>query len=400
MVDLPDRLLMPALVNAHTHLDLTHMGPRPFDRGAGFVGWIKEVIKGRRSEPDLIRESMRRGLELSALGGVAAVGDIVGAPATGPSEVGAEVCAHDGMAGRSFIEFFGIGKGAGRGLARAREALARVAPCASDRWEAGLSPHATNTVGAEMYRECLLEGEVAVATHVAESVDEREFIATGRGPQRELLERLGVWEDSVLSAIGRGLTPIEHIARLLDTPQCRARRAPVMLVHLNDCSDADLDRLASLRSSGVPLWVAYCPRGSSYFGAHEHFGPHRYREMSSRGIPVALGTDSIINLGPDSFKDGISTWGEMVHLHQRDGEDAVQLLRMATVTGACALGLDPNLFTFGRHGPIAGVLSVVVKGPFRTASQELSAVLSAVGTADGNSPQFLLNGNRSCQTAT
>jgi cytosine/adenosine deaminase-related metal-dependent hydrolase len=415
VVDLPEHLLLPALVNAHTHLDLTHVGPRPFDRSGGFVGWIDVVRHERHASPVEIGASVRAGIGLLQLGGVAAVGDIAGCPSTGPTEIAAIELARSGILGTSFIEYFGIGKGRDRGPARAREAVDRCARSVRTHWRPGISPHATNTVAAEAYRRSLEEHAMPIATHVAETPEEREFIATGRGTQRDLLVRMGVWDDAIVSGgglcIGQGCSPVEHVARILDHPSARARPSPIILVHVNDCTDADLDRLAGLRASGVAIAIAYCPRSSSYFHAHEHFGPHRYREMMARGIPVALGTDSIINLGTEALTQGISTWGEMAHLHQRDaghdgpadgrrdGLDAGSLLGMATTAGARALGLDPHLFTFQRMGPIAGVLGVVVEGPASSAAGDLFAALS--GTAAGfSSPQFLLNGNKSCRTAT
>lgn len=411
VIDLPDLLLIPALVNAHAHLDLTHIGPRPFDRSGGFVGWVDVVRRERRAGPAEIAASVRTGIDLSRLGGVAAVGDIAGSPASGPTEIAAVEVARAGLQGRSFVEFFGIGKGSDRGLHRAREAVGRCTGLVRAGWRPGLSPHATNTVAGEIYRRVLEDPDIPIATHVAETPEEHEFIATGKGPQRELLERIGIWDDAIVSGgdlcIGQGNTPVGHIARVLDHPSARARRAPIILVHVNDCSDTDLDLLAGLRASGVPIVIAYCPRASSYFHAHETFGRHRYRQMQTRGIPVALGTDSIINLGADALTQGISTWGEMAHLAQRDGVhdgrgdgkrdglEAVSLLRMATTVGAQALGLDPDLFTFRRPGPIAGVLGVVVLGPGSSAVGDLSMALSAGGAAFG-SPKFLLNGNKSC----
>src|SRR5437870_2094962 len=59
---LPDSVLMPGLVNAHTHLDLTHLGPRPFDAGGGFVQWVEMIRTERETGDDLIAASVRRGI--------------------------------------------------------------------------------------------------------------------------------------------------------------------------------------------------------------------------------------------------------------------------------------------------------------------------------------------------
>ncbi|HRJ50749.1 MAG TPA: hypothetical protein PKU91_09455, partial [Phycisphaerales bacterium] len=64
VLDLGRSVVLPALVNAHTHLDLTHVGPRPFDVGAGFVGWVDMVRRERLADADAIGRSVRAGVAL------------------------------------------------------------------------------------------------------------------------------------------------------------------------------------------------------------------------------------------------------------------------------------------------------------------------------------------------
>jgi cytosine/adenosine deaminase-related metal-dependent hydrolase len=138
---------------------------------------------------------------------------------------------------------------------------------------------------------------------------------------------------------------------------------PVLLVHCNEVSDLELDILAGAQAS-----IAYCPRSSEYFGAQRRFGPHRYAEMLKRGINVALGTDSIVNLPPgaDGAAPAISTLDEIRFLYVRDGDSGGlvfprALLAMATINAARALGLDADRFTMAP-GMIEGVLSVEIGG--------------------------------------
>ncbi|HRQ74132.1 MAG TPA: hypothetical protein PLU35_13995, partial [Phycisphaerales bacterium] len=85
VVGLAGCVILPGLVNAHTHLDLTHLGPRPHDPEEGFVAWVERVRAGRRQEDDGIAESVRRGVGLCLAGGTVAVGDIAGAPGGRPT---------------------------------------------------------------------------------------------------------------------------------------------------------------------------------------------------------------------------------------------------------------------------------------------------------------------------
>ncbi|MCC6969357.1 MAG: amidohydrolase family protein [Phycisphaerales bacterium] len=342
-VSLPNRLLIPGLVNVHTHLDLTSIGPRPY--AGDFSGWLDMVRRGRPTEPSDIAAAVAEGARLSLASGVVAVGDIAGAPRGQPTLAPAEALAAAGLAGVSFLEFFAIGKGTGA-IDRIQH-LAKSAPRSIGPVRVGLQPHATGTVGLAGYRWA---GEMAargwpVSSHVAETLDERELVAKATGPQREFLQRLALWDDSLLREFARGLSPIQHLREVLE-------RAPFLLAHVNDASDADIELLARTKQS-----VAYCPRASVYFGNHAIIGPHRYRDMLAAGVNVCLGTDSIINQHPEG---GLSIWREMKLLFQRDHAPARDLLAMATVNGARALALNAEQWTFAPDRAICAVASVVV----------------------------------------
>lgn len=357
LVESPGAVLIPGLVNAHTHLDLTHIGPQPHDHLEGFVKWVDMVRARRELEPARIAASVRLGVELSRKGGVVAVGDIGGAAGGRPTAQPWRVLNETGMLGVSFVEFFAIGKALERGRQGAREAIAReieTARTARTELEAGkrrallgLQPHAPNTVGLEGYRwavKCAREHGLLLSTHLAETIEEREFIGRAAGSQRDLLERLGIWDDALLGEIGQGRHPVEHLSSVL-------REWKFVTAHVNDADDASI---ATLARTGTT--VAYCPRGSAYFGAETQFGPHRYQEMMAAGIRVALGTDSIVNL---DTPERISVLDEMRFLHRRDGVEPRTLLAMATVNGAAALGLPTSWFELRESGGrLAGLVAV------------------------------------------
>jgi cytosine/adenosine deaminase-related metal-dependent hydrolase len=361
----PGSLLIPGLVNAHTHLDLTHIGPRPFDTAAGFQGFVDTVRTNRRTNELDIAQSVRDGLALSLAGGVVAVGDIAGAALGRPTLAPFHTLREGLGLGVSFVEFFSIG----RGEAPARERISQLLHTNRQAFgtpvegvRPGIQPHAPTTVSRATFRWLLdqIAPHVPLCTHLAETAEERTFIREGRGPQREFLESLGLWDDSMLAELGQGLSPVAHLAPVLEA-------RPMLCAHVNDAGDGDLAILSRTRAS-----VAYCPRASAYFGAHERFGPHRYRDMLAAGINVCLGTDSVINLPSPCAR--LSTWDEARLLRQRDGTDAVILLRMATTHGARALGLDPALFTFSP-GPLAGLAAVPLPGRVSSAPRALEEAL-------------------------
>lgn len=354
-LDLPDRLVLPALVNAHTHLDLTHIGPVPHEPGEGFVKWVDHIRASRRDTPEGISESVRLGVDLSLAGGSAAVGDIAGAPGGRLTDTPARVLAQSPLCGVSYLEFFGIGRTAAlaaqRLTAYARDELPGLqSELTGSGVRVGLQPHAPNTVDLAVYRWAAAIAEthgLPLSTHLAETPEERQFISAATGPQRAMLERFGIWDESILDHVGRGRHPVEHLAGLLE-------RHKVLCAHLNDAPDRAIELLAA---TGTP--VVYCPRASVYFGAADHFGPHRYRDMLAAGVPVCLGTDSIVNL---DTPDRISPLDEIRLLHRRDGTDPRALLAMSTINGAKALGLEEGRFGLSE-GRIAGLLAVPAEGP-------------------------------------
>ncbi len=348
--DLPASVLTPALVNAHTHLDLTHIGPQPHDPSAGFVKWVDMVRSRRNTDPAQIAASVRRGIELSQTGGVVAVGDIAGAPAGIPNLTPYRTLQASPLRGTSYLEFFGIGTTTDKPRQLIHSALSEAVN-SNSQIRLGLQPHAPNTVDLSLYQwaaEVAQRNNLPLSTHLAETPEEHEFIAHARGPQRQFLERMGMWADSILDHIGRGEHPVRHLRELLAS-------FPFLVAHVNDADDAAIETLARTQTS-----VAYCPRASAYFAAERHFGPHRYREMLSAGVNVALGTDSIINLPARAAIHGMSTLDEARFLFQRDGTNPATLLRMATINGAAALGIDSALFRLSSESHVAGLIAVDV----------------------------------------
>ncbi len=353
----PGAVVIPGMVNAHTHLDLTHIGPRPHDSAAGFVPWIEMIRRNRQGTPDEIRSSIVRGAELSLRAGVVAVGDIAGAVEGRASLAGYDALAATPLMGVSFMEFFALGKGEERGLAALAEAIGLAEQRGLldpplPRLQLGFQPHAPYSVSptAFLAAERLIKARGRMCTHLAESVEERMLITRAAGPLRRMLEEFGLWTESLEAVFGHQVTPVEHVR------ECALNRVP-LYAHVNDASDQDL---GLLKRSGAT--VAYCPRASAYFGAERHFGPHRYREMLARGIRVALGTDSIVNLPPEAAERGISILDEMRFLHRRDGTDSKTLLAMGTVNGARALGLDTDAFGIREGSITEGLVCVPVRG--------------------------------------
>ncbi|MFG0306490.1 MAG: amidohydrolase family protein [Phycisphaerales bacterium JB040] len=351
-IRLPGSTLLPAFANAHTHLDLTGLGPRPYDpETESFDRWLSMIVRDRPTEPERVYEAVELGLRLSLAGGVVAVGDIAGQTSTPRIEPFRAMRASP-VRGVSFLEYFAIGAGETRGFRGIRESLEAHAEDLAiedpSLARLGVQPHAPYSVSARAYEDLagLLPAHTPRSTHAAETLAEREFIARGTGPQRDFLHTLGVWDDSILETLGQGDSPIRHLEPIL-----RSSGSPWLIAHANDTSDEDIRILAESGAS-----VAFCPRSHRYFGHLRDLPAHRWPDMLGAGVAACLGTDSIVNLDtPDRI-----TPLDDARLLSREGRDAATpetLLRMITQNPARALGMNPDEFAFDE-GPLAGLVEI------------------------------------------
>lgn len=344
LTDLGDSLLLPGLVNAHVHLELSALTPG--DPPGRFVDWLKRLVPRSPPPVEAVREFAERGVDVGVRQclqfGVTSVGDIsrqcgITRPLLkgGPLRVVSygEVQA---MAQR-------------RALIEERVETAVDAKDESDRLRVGITPHAPYSVEIEGYRRCLRvarECGLPLATHLAETTDEAVFLAQHSGPLRELWEYLGAWDEKVPRFAG-GPIRFARAAGLLD--------CPTLLAHVNYCDDDEMTLLAAGRAS-----VVYCPRTHAYFG----HPPHRWRDMLLAGINVAVGTDSCASSPDLNLVDDL-------RLIRRLAPEAPAhtLWELATVSAARAIGLEDRVgtleagkaadfvaFPAAGNDPLAGVL--------------------------------------------
>jgi cytosine/adenosine deaminase-related metal-dependent hydrolase len=195
-----------------------------------------------------------------------------------------------------------------------------------------------------------------VTIHLAETRAELQCLAAGTGEIVDLFIEAGMWPGPLYPG---GTKPRDILRQLESLPR-------VVVAHGNYLDDEELDFLA-----GRPNFaLAYCPRTHAFFGHEEH----PWRGLAARGGIVAIGTD-----GRSSNPD-LSVWHELQFLRRRfPGYDPAALLRMGTLQGARALGLDDRIGTIepGKSPALAVVRlgQVGTAGPYEELFHEDSEVL-------------------------
>ncbi len=334
-IDRPDELIIPALVNAHAHLDLTELGPTPY--GGDFTAWLRDLVSRRPTEPKQIIDAVRRGLVLSRSAGVGHLGDIAGSTA---AVMGRRQAPREAeMPGVSYIECFGLGESQASSITQMKRALEDL-PFESridfhDRGAVlGLGPHAPYSTGMDVYKAAnrLSHDRIyRLTTHLAESAEEIRFVRDAQGPFAELLKALGKWDDGIEPS---GQHPVQWLEPVL-------KHARWVLAHCNYVEDEHIDILQKTGTS-----VAYCPVASEYFGHVDH----RYRDMLEAGVNVCLGTDSIL-CQPTDEPQPMGILPQMRRLFRRDQTDPGTLLKMATTHGMLALEFSETDATLQKRAP-------------------------------------------------
>jgi aminodeoxyfutalosine deaminase len=328
--------VLPALVNAHTHLELSYMRGMIAPSGS-FGEWVSALIGLRREHPDPeaphIIAAAREAIAQAKASGTGLVGDISNTLVT------VALLREAGMPGRVFHEVFGFNLPDAAAVVRTGcDRLAALDTRGVVR--ANITPHAPYSVSPEMFAEVerVLAGapDAVASIHLGESPEEVAFLRTGGGGLRAALERVGAWN---VSWQAPACGPVEYMERFgLVTPR-------MLAVHGVQFDDDDLARL---RSAGATLVT--CPRSNRWTGVGDPDIARFYRS----GVRVAVGTDSLASV------EDLNVFGELALMRTLAPEvPAAAVLESATRIGAEALGFGGDAGTI-EPGKRAALIAVRV----------------------------------------
>ena len=203
-VDFGQAILMPGLVNAHCHLELTAM--RGFLEDLDFRRWILRLTNARRAvlDGDALLDSARYGIEEGLLAGVTTYAD------TGDSGAAMHAMREAGVRGINYQEVFGPDPAqCEASIAALREKVAGLRYLETPLVRVGVSPHAPYTVSDVLFRattDLAREWHLPMAIHIAESELEQQLVVDAEGAFADGLRRRGIGVEP------RGASPIELLA--------------------------------------------------------------------------------------------------------------------------------------------------------------------------------------------
>ena len=344
--DFGQAAILPGLINAHSHLELTVMRGFLEREESDFSAWLRKLTSARpaMTPEDLIVSATCGAIE-AARAGVTSVGD---SSSSGAHTM--QALRRVGLRGIVYQESFGPApERAAENVAQLCDQIGGMQEYENDLVRAGVSPHSPYTVSAtqlEIISGLAIDEKLPLMVHAAESQAEKLLLLEGRGAFAEGLNKRGIdWDAPRISTIA-------YLQRhgVLDTRP--------LLAHCINVDDNDLDLI---KQSGAA--IAHCPKSNAKLG----HGCAPFAQFVSQGITVGLGSDSVasnntcdileearfatllarldwgssprVSKGPGSFdlSDGIV---ELPDSRKNALVTAEQALFAATVGGARALRIE------------------------------------------------------------
>jgi 5-methylthioadenosine/S-adenosylhomocysteine deaminase len=317
--DLGEAILLPGLINTHTHLELTAM--RGFLENCQFAGWIDKLRQSRNEVLDdaMLLDSARFGITEGIEAGITTYAD------TCSSGVVMQAMREQGVRGTMYQEVFGPDPSQSSGAMRElEERIEKLHDSQTELVSLGVSPHAPYTVSDALYdaaSKFANDRALPLAMHIAEGEAENDIVVSGSGEFADRWRRRGI--------------PVERRARspiALLEKHGALERGP-LLIHCVRVDDADIAIMARHRCA-----VAHCPASNAKFG----HGIAPLLPIMAAGIRVGMGSDSVASNNRMDILDE-ARLAVLIHraaTRKHDAFGAHQALELATIGGARALGLE------------------------------------------------------------
>jgi aminodeoxyfutalosine deaminase len=306
--DLGAVTLVPGLINAHSHLEISQAHGRTV-LGRGFEPWVRSLLalSLHHLEPADLAEAADQLASCST----AHVAEIT---SRAPSLVASALTSR-GIGYTLLFEFFGFKRRDNTQLKWPVDLFSTL-PAARIS-AAGHALYSTHPLTLQQAKVWNSSRNRPFSIHLAEHMGEVEVLATGRGPFAELLSRRNLLPKGYTPP---GISPVAYAERLGLLDDC------TLAVHCVHLTGEDIETLSRTETN-----VCLCPRSNELIGV----GRSPWEELLGAGITICLGTDSLAS------NEDLNLWNEALYLleHTRIPLPLFDLLSMVTVNPARALML-------------------------------------------------------------
>ena len=321
-------LLSPGFVNAHCHLELSHMkGMIPTK--TGLQEFVKQIVALRQVEPEAIQEAIIAAEAEMVTNGIVAVGDISNTLDTLDQK------AKHNLAYYSFVELYDLDPTRAHDKIIAGIAIQKQFQDSCVR--ASLVPHAPYSVTARLWTLLSEHFEShTISLHNQETPGENEFFETKSGPFLGMYERTKVALDFFEPT---GKTSLQSVLPVFK----KAHHG--ILVHNSFTSAKDIQAVhANMHNA---FWCL-CPNANQYI------------EQTMPPIELLRNNNAAIVVGTDSYASNwsLNILDELKTIQQHHAAiPLAEMLQWATINGARALQMDKHLGSFDK-GKKPGVVLI------------------------------------------
>lgn len=304
VIDFGEAIILPCLVNLHTHLELSCLRFRVKSSGS-FISWVRNVIKIKEDISLFeMREYVHLALREAWEQGTGVIGDITNTGIT------VNILCSSYFKGYIFQEIINF-----KGGTRLKSLGDNVNFKNFKYTYSAHSPYTVSPLLLQAIKAYNRKRNTLFCIHCGESQEEIEFLKTGEGKIKELLKERGQWNESFVAP---GLSPVKYLEKLgvLDEK--------TLLVHMVHFEEDDLEILKKRK-----VKICICPRSNLFTGV----GLPKLKDFLKAGLEVGIGTDSLAS------NESLSIWEELKILFFYYPEvSPSELIKLATFNGAKILG--------------------------------------------------------------
>jgi len=325
-------ILAPGFVNAHCHLELSHM-KGAIEPHTGMIDFLLGVMGRRFVQEDTILQAIADAETAMFQNGIVAVGDICNTTHTILQKNQQRLYYHNFIEATGFLEATALAR-----FEAAREVWERFREVGGSGENNSLVPHAPYSVSPALFGLITgLEGNDLLTLHNQESEDEEAFFRTGTGGFHRLYQALGL---NISFYKPAGKSSLQTCLPRFNPGQC------LLLVHNVMTSEADLQFIRDQQPLLPDCHFCLCPNANLYIGN----GLPDIALLRRYEVPLVIGTDSLAS----NYQ--LSILAELKTLQFHHPEIPVEeLLQWATLNGAKALGIQDRFGSFEK-GKKPGIL--------------------------------------------